>query len=214
MHLISSNINLPTTYQDPVQLCKTIEWYVCYYLCIWLQSINDPCHIHIFSRVDKKIEQDTSAVIRAKRLKNNRKVSTKSSSNRNKLYEFYHVEVNGRKSPAFSSLVRITINLAHRTCKYRIKRRLYDIRAKRIHIFWNLHWPIHVRGHRTANDRNFHRSVVDNIIVCLQCLPPSFPIVRKSYLSTSNIFNCDVCAGPCMYTLLECNFLGEQSSRI
>ena len=76
------------------------------------------------------------------------------------------------------------------------------------------HWPIRVRGHRTANDRNFHRSVVDNIIVCLQCLPPSFPIVRKSYLSTCDIFSCYVCASSSMCVSLELDFLAERSSRV
>lgn len=58
------------------------------------------------------------------------------------------------------------------------------------------------RSSDTANDRNFHRSVVDNIIVCLQCLPPSFPIVRESYLSTYNIFHS--CANTHVHHVCPC----------
>lgn len=105
--------------------------------------------------------------------------------------KFHHIrwKRKKKKKKIFIVFSCIANDLVRQTYKYRAKRWLYRTKAKHIHVFWNLHWPIRVRGHRTANDRNFHQSVVDNIVVCLQCLPPSFPIVRKSYLSTCNIFD-------------------------
>lgn len=144
--------------------------------------------------------RDTHDVIKPKRLKigenvpfvplspPQKKPIHRSIINREK---FHHIrwKRKKKKKKIFIVFSCIANDLVRQTYKYRAKRWLYRTKAKHIHVFWNLHWPIRVRGHRTANDRNFHQSVVDNIVVCLQCLPPSFPIVRKSYLSTCNIFD-------------------------
>lgn len=144
--------------------------------------------------------RDTHDVIKPKRLKIGENVpfvplppppKKTDSSIDNKSWEIspYSLKKKKKKKKIFIVFSCIANDLVRQTYKYRAKRWLYRTKAKHIHVFWNLHWPIRVRGHRTANDRNFHQSVVDNIVVCLQCLPPSFPIVRKSYLSTCNIFD-------------------------